>query len=260
MACYPSDQNQDTLGKSAVRIDGSRTWSTLEHRLPLMANNWENGEQLEKPLANGDTAVLLFNRLNTTMDITLDFEDVGCVMTHRFFLHLAVKWKFRCASLARISGCRRRDTSKRCWNVRDLWAGRDLGRQNGTFVAQAVPPHGCRFLRLSAGAVCRLEPPPPPPAAPHPPCPLGYKPHASGYWANTDPCNGTFVGCKEDHKDSTLEECTAKCNAAADCVAFDLFLGVPGSGPGSKACYIFKKTMQEPFKEASACLTCVKGR
>lgn len=46
------------------------------------ANPWSNGEQLEKPLANGDTAILLFNRLNTTIDISLVFEDIGkvCLM------------------------------------------------------------------------------------------------------------------------------------------------------------------------------------
>ena len=77
--------------------------------------------QLAKPLANGDVAVLLFNRLNTTQTITLDFVDVG-------------------------------NTSLACWAVRDIWNRTDLGRFNGTFVAEEVPPHGNRFLRLSAGA------------------------------------------------------------------------------------------------------------
>ena len=54
--------NQDALGKSAVRIDGSATWDRLLHRTPMQPAAWRNGEQLEKPLANGDIAVLLFNR------------------------------------------------------------------------------------------------------------------------------------------------------------------------------------------------------
>jgi hypothetical protein len=89
------------------------------------------------------------------MDLTLNFEDVN-------------------------------DTSKRCWgNLRDLWNGTDLGPQRDSYVARAVPPHGCRFLRLSGGSVCA---PPPPPA-----CPSGYSTHSpSGYWRNTDPCDGTF--------------------------------------------------------------------
>ena len=122
-----------------------------------------------------------------------------------------------------------------------------------SILPQAVPPHGCRFLRLSSGTVCHLEPPPPPP--PRPPCPAGYKSHASGYWANTDPCNGTFVGCKEDLKDSTVEECSAKCTAAHDCVAFELYLA---SGRG-RACYVFHGVMEAPFTQKPDCLTCVKA-
>lgn len=129
---------------------------------------WLNGEQLEKPLANGDIAILLLNRLNTSIDITLNFEDVN-------------------------------DTSKRCWNVRDVWQGADLGRLNGEFVAQKVPPHGCRMLRLSDGAICAPPPPPPPPS-----CPEGYTAHESGFWRNTDPCNSNFTSCTEDHQNATV--------------------------------------------------------
>jgi hypothetical protein len=32
--------NQDALGKSAVRIDGARSWNTLVHRLPMQADAW----------------------------------------------------------------------------------------------------------------------------------------------------------------------------------------------------------------------------
>ena len=117
--------NQDPLGKSAVRIDGARRWSALlqGHRLPMDPLTWANGETLAKPLANGDWAVLLFNRLNTTIDITLAFGDVG-------------------------------NTSQLCWHVRDIWGRADLGRRSGEFVASGVPPHGNRFLRLSNGEVC----------------------------------------------------------------------------------------------------------
>ena len=144
-----------------MRIDGARTWGSLQHRLPMQPQhtNWANGEQLAKPLANGDIAVLLFNRLGNATDIVLNFEDVG-------------------------------DTSRRCWDVRDIWAGQDLGRFQGTFAAESVPSHACRFLRLSAGAVCNVPPPPPPPAPPMPACPRGYTAGGRGFWHNTDPCNG----------------------------------------------------------------------
>ena len=48
--------NQDPLGKTAVRIDGSRSYYTMLPRLPLQWNMWSNGEQLAKPLVNGDVA------------------------------------------------------------------------------------------------------------------------------------------------------------------------------------------------------------
>ena len=84
---------------------------------------WRNGEQLAKPLANGDWAVLLFNRLTTTINITLQLVDIG-------------------------------NTSQLCWHIRDIWKRADLGRFNRTFVARGVPSHGNRFLRLSDGHVC----------------------------------------------------------------------------------------------------------
>jgi hypothetical protein len=40
---------------------------------------WGNGEQLAKPLANGDVAVLLFNRLATPIDIVCEYY-LGCVL------------------------------------------------------------------------------------------------------------------------------------------------------------------------------------
>eukprot|EP00038_Savillea_parva_P011759 m.199898 g.199898 ORF g.199898 m.199898 type:complete len:546 (-) comp20901_c0_seq1:247-1884(-) len=212
--------NQDPLGKSAVRIDGARTWTSVMHRLPL--NNpetmWRNGEQLAKPLANGDVAVLLFNRLNDTMDLVLNFEDVG-------------------------------NTSLRCWDVYDIWTGQDLGRYNMTFNATAVASHASRFLRLSNGAICQAPPPPPP--APQPPCPAGYETHAGGYWHNTDPCNGTFAKCKEDSP-STMDHCASRCNASADCVGFNLYWGE------TTACYIYHKVTQDPFTPNADCVTCLK--
>ena len=34
----------------------------------------------------------------------------------------------------------------RAWNVRDVWAGKDLGQQHG--VATDLPPHACLLLIL----------------------------------------------------------------------------------------------------------------
>eukprot|EP00035_Acanthoeca_spectabilis_P026249 m.461917 g.461917 ORF g.461917 m.461917 type:complete len:545 (-) comp22452_c0_seq1:114-1748(-) len=209
--------NQDKLGKAAVRIDGSRTWNTLMHRLPRQTPEvmWANGEQIAKRLSNGDVAVLIFNRLTSPVDIVLDFEDVG-------------------------------NTSLRCWHVRDIWAVEDLGIHNGSFTATAVPSHGCRFLRLSMGQIC--ENPEPTPA----PCPAGYVNHASGYWQNTDPCNGSFVHCKEESP-SSVALCAAKCNATTDCVAFNFY-----EVAGNTACYIYHDHTQSPFVPNANCMTCTK--
>jgi hypothetical protein len=65
----------------ATRIDGaSHSGVGLANRIPLVsegAKAWPNGEQLARPLSNGDWAILLFNRLNTSLRITLDFTDIG---------------------------------------------------------------------------------------------------------------------------------------------------------------------------------------
>ena len=225
--------NQDPLGKSAVRIDGARTWQTLTHRTPFQPDAWAYGEQLAKPLANGDIAVLLFNRNNATMDIILDFQDVN-------------------------------DTSRRCWKVRDLWRGADLGRQNFTFVAKDVPPHGCRLLRLSAGELCEPEPPPPPPAVP---CPMGYTHHAPGFWQNVEACrsasnctacppspHSNWSTCRRDQP-SSLAACAERCRAVPNCVAFELYT-VPSS---DQACYVFREAMDAPFQPCADCVTCVKA-
>ena len=116
-----ADTSTPALGQMAVRIDGSsRSPAGLKPRLPATCGLeaiWPNGEHLARPLANGDTAVLVFNRLATDLTITLNFEDIG-------------------------------DTTVSCFHVRDVWARADLGVHTSTFVAPSVPMHGSRFLRL----------------------------------------------------------------------------------------------------------------
>lgn len=182
--------NQDPLGKSAVRIDGAHSWGTLAGgRLPLDPNTWWNGEQLAKPLANGDWAVLLFNRLNTTIDITLQLVDVG-------------------------------NTSQLCWHVRDIWNRTDLGRFNGTFVARTVPAHGNRFLRLSGGEVCAA---PPPPTCQHQVSENvtgGYRLHSKRGWYNV--AGQQLVGEKGT---VSINKCAAACTARGhECGAFHVYL------------------------------------
>jgi len=114
--------NQDTLGQIGVRIDGSSKSDVgMVPRLPAtcgLESIYPNGEHLARPLANGDWAVLLFNRLPSNLTITLDFQDIG-------------------------------DTTISCFHVRDVWTQSDLGVYTGSFKAADVAPHGNRFLRLA---------------------------------------------------------------------------------------------------------------
>lgn len=57
---------------------------------------YPNGEHFARPLANGDWAVLLLNRLPRNLSLTLLFTDIG-------------------------------DTTGTCFGVRDVWAQKDLG-------------------------------------------------------------------------------------------------------------------------------------
>ena len=125
--------NQDPLGAMATRIDGSMVLGTSPAtqlpRLPPNAKSFVYGEQLAKPLANGEWAVLLLNRRNVTTQIVLNFLNIG-------------------------------DTSTRCFAVRDLWTHGDLGAHQGTWDGGAIPGHGCRFVRLTpyiTGANCTLD-------------------------------------------------------------------------------------------------------
>ena len=130
--------NQDPLGKSATRIDGaSQSPRGLDPRLPGTCGLeaiYHNGEHFGKPLANGDWAVLLFNRMESNLTIALNFVDIG-------------------------------DTTTTCFTIRDVWAKNDLGFAKNTFVAQNVPAHGNRFLRLTP-AMNDTKCAPPAPAPP----------------------------------------------------------------------------------------------
>jgi hypothetical protein len=162
--------DQDSAGQMAVRIDGASTSpSGLNHRLPGTCGVeaiWPNGEHLARPLANGDTAVLVFNRLAANLTITLNFEDIG-------------------------------DTTVTCFHVRDIWARADLGLHSGRFVAADVPPHGSRFLRLAPAnhSLCDGDLPR------NTTAPAGFTAAGRGVWQNysasTKDASRTVEGCAE---------------------------------------------------------------
>jgi len=215
--------SQDPLGAMAVRIDGSaNSGAGLRPRLPGYCEAediWPNGEQLAKPLANGDTAVLLFNRLERNVSISLNFEDIG-------------------------------DTTQRCFIVRDVWSGRNLGMLLGQFIAEDIPPHGDRFLRLTPCNATLM-------------CPSGYVAHAAGFWANNVPCPRPASCNLSTHACSaggppcqfgvSVEQCAALCSRAQDCVGFEVFQPYTES-----VCYTFHGQLQAPFTPDSSCFTCAK--
>jgi alpha-galactosidase len=91
------DVDQDTLAKA-----GSRVWQ--EGKLEVWA----------RPLADGTTAVALFNRGLEPYDITARWQDIG------------------------VRGRKR---------VRDLWLKKDLGEFDGSFTT-TVPRHGAVMLKI----------------------------------------------------------------------------------------------------------------
>jgi len=70
------------------------------------------------PLANGDVAVVLFNRNTTATDIMVMWSDIGLPSNTKA-------------------------------NVRDLWKHADLGSFTGMFTGTSIPSHGTMTLRIS---------------------------------------------------------------------------------------------------------------
>ena len=52
----------------------------------------------------------------------------------------------------------------------------------------------------------------------------------------------------------TVERCAKKCTGAADCVAFNIYLG------GPPACYIYHTKVEAPFVAKADCFTCVRNK
>lgn len=78
---------------------------------------FDNGKQIiyNKPLSDGTTAVLLFNKDTIPADITIRWDQIG------------------------LSGKQL---------VRDLWAGKNLGRFNDSFTTKKLPEHGQYLIKV----------------------------------------------------------------------------------------------------------------
>jgi alpha-galactosidase len=106
-----NDETKKILTNSEVIAIDQDPKGVQGHRL------WSQGplEVWARPLADGASAVGLFNRGESELNITLDFTLLG------------------------ITGPAR---------LRDLWSHKDLGTQNGSYVTQ-VPKHGVVMLKLT---------------------------------------------------------------------------------------------------------------
>ena len=218
--------NQDPWALPAVRVDNACA-----------------GEMWTRPLSNGDVAVLILNRQNTTVHSRISFDAI-------------------------LQGSHGRSVA-----VRDL-----QGRTSQMHCAHAdvvLEPHQTSFVRLSrnGSTACTPTPPapctppqpvPPPPAPPPhpqpgkplPPCPADWSQHASGYWQNPDQRQPTGHSMN-------ITACAALCQARPGCSAFEVYdpwcSTEPASGGGS-ACYTFSKGLGLPFHPDDRGLiqTCVK--
>src|SRR5262249_49368242 len=106
-----NDETKAILTNSEVIAIDQDAKGLQGHRL------WNQGplEIWARPLADGSSAVGLFNRGESELNITLDFGLLG------------------------ITGPAR---------LRDLWSHRDLGSQSGPYVAQ-VPKHGAVMVKVT---------------------------------------------------------------------------------------------------------------
>jgi len=104
--------HQDTLGQAGQRVG---TWNCSETG---MCEIWA------RPLESGQKFAVLYNKGTTTHSITLDFSIFG---------------KGWVSASQRV-------------NVRDLWAGQDLGTFNKTYTGSVVS-HGVQALLLTLNPV-----------------------------------------------------------------------------------------------------------
>jgi len=97
---------------------GTRFSITLGPTTVQSGDSGGNGQGWRKDLENGDVAVVLHNRKNSTVTLGFDFKDAGFAPdTH---VH-----------------------------IRDMLKQADLGWRSASYVAKAVPAHGVAALRLS---------------------------------------------------------------------------------------------------------------
>ena len=164
--CVEIVSNEEIL--SVSQDEAVKPYRMLWQSLPRLTYRQDDVQQIfARTMADGDQAVVFFNRYNQTRNISLHWEQLGVLPPHR--------------------ACRIRDLDSRT-----VLAPHQIYR-----LTLPTPAHGVRVLRFtcsSAGgraAVVPARPPPlPPPPAIAPPPPPWNPPPTMMYSLEVQPCSG----------------------------------------------------------------------
>jgi hypothetical protein len=214
------------------------------------------GEMWARHLANGDIAVLILNRGNSTIKSRIDWNIITNTSSR------GVSFKVRDIQ-------ERTDLPVACGH-----ASLEIALHATAFVRLTKQPSACTptppaecsapapYCTMhccpSQGQYCpcgNIDKPCTFPVPPLPPCPTGFTNHSSGYWA--DPDQKTAAG----HSKS-VAECGSYCAAKPGCTAFEVY--DPGqvtepSSKGGSACYTFSNGLKNFLPDSRGLIrTCVK--
>lgn len=104
------------MNPEVLAVHGDTLWVSGER----VRNDTDGGQVWQRPLANGDLAVILYNsgNFNNALEVEVGWSELGWLAE---------------------------DTV----SVRDLWAGAELGKFTGSFRSPSIPVHDHYMLRLT---------------------------------------------------------------------------------------------------------------
>ena len=214
------------------------------------------GEMWARHLANGDIAVLILNRGNSTIKSRIDWNIITNTSSR------GVSFKVRDIQ-------ERTDLPVACGH-----AILEIASHATAFVRLTKQPSGCTptppaecsapapYCTMhccpSQGKYCPcgdINKPCPFPVPPLPPCPAGFVNHSSGYWSEPD------QKAPGGHSKS-VDACGAYCASKVGCTAFEVYDPEQVTEPSSKggsACYTFSNGLKNFVSDSRGLIrTCVK--
>eukprot|EP00039_Didymoeca_costata_P002889 m.63538 g.63538 ORF g.63538 m.63538 type:complete len:571 (-) comp11584_c0_seq1:18-1730(-) len=215
------------------------------------------GEAWIRDLANGDKAILILNRLPTSIRTRLD---IG-LLVDEIYQNKSVN----------VRNLQTRASDTACGHLSNVLESHSTWFVRLSFSSTPctpLPPQPCDAPQPSPsppspscpGGPCKSCPdsqkPCPFPVPPLPSCPAGYVNHSSGYWADPDQKQS------EGHS-MTVEQCGDLCNSKQGCLAFEVYDPSQVTEPqsrGGSACYTFSSGLKPPFTQDMRGLirTCTK--